>query len=288
MHHYCSKSRSANDKVRMTHFFGGGVGNRQTGFGLVEAVIAIGVLAVATVGMLSLVSSLTNMQTLAEIRSEIVNQVFELRTALSDPNVCRANFGGVVLTGGTTSITKTLHPLRDGSTTVLNTAVSLLPPVSSGVRVQAESYKLIRTATSNVFNLQVNFVNASKVGTSSLFRNIAIRVSAPSGTILDCSSAEGEPGMASTCPALGGIYDSATGKCDILSPTCARFNGVFDAAKKTCSILGSSAGNLADCSATEKSGSTRQEMDACGGHSTSLCVNGKWVLIENSRGYCSN
>lgn len=213
------------------------------GFALFEAMIAVSMIAISTAGMLAVMSNFANMQLLAEIKNEITNQVFELRVALSDPRTCKANFAGVTLTGGTTAISRTLHPLQVGSEDALDLATRLTPPPGSGVRVAAVGYRLIQTPVTKVYQLEVQFASEARLATQSFYRNISMSVDSVDGVTTDCNSAGGIPNTAGLCRSFNGAYDASSGKCDVIGPVCAKLGGQIDGGGN-CTMPSSSNSNM--------------------------------------------
>lgn len=253
------------------------VGNARTqnGYALIEAMIAVGLIAIATAGMLAVMSNFANMQILADVKNEITNQLFELRTALSDPNTCKGNFAGIRLTGGTTAVDRTLRPLRAGSTTDLDSQSRLTPAPGSGVRVAAAGYRLIQTAVQNVYHLEVNFASEVKIGNQNFFRNISIHLIANDGVISECSSSGGTD-MAGLCKSLDGVFEAATGKCDVMGPACAKMGGELQADGK-CRMRPTSC-ETSRFSQTVPSGAVRSNVGNCGARE--LCIDGTWVMLN--------
>lgn len=148
------------------------------GFSLISVMVALALASIVLVGVLEITKSLTYTAGLTEVRSEINNQLFEIRVALQDVDVCTANLKGQKLTAGGVNSLSFLRPIGQNGDLDMNR--TLLPVRGNGnlVRAFAGNYRIVRKTTAaspNIVTLQLTFESSlGLAGTTSFQREVPL------------------------------------------------------------------------------------------------------------------
>lgn len=194
----------------------------QKGFSLVSAMVSVVVAGAAILTYLAIIRSITATLNLSNAQYEVGNQLFEVKSALTDPATCIANFPGVNFSSGTVGVAGPLRPLSP-SGTGLNPAMTLLPNVGAqpGVRAYVARIRIYRNpAVPTVAELMLEFSSAS-FPTGSISRNVPLNVTVD-GTGLMTACTAGSGSLLSTLPPGDGVIcDSDTAPTPASLPSLA-------------------------------------------------------------------
>jgi len=264
----------------------------QSGFSLVETLVALVVMSILMVGFMQMMGNQAKQtkgleETLARLDLEKT-----LQTYLADGSICGATLAGAtpktfnVANLATTSFSVSSLPAgaQAGAPSLIavNQKASSL---SNSLMVAGITYKNIQnTGVADKYNmdLEVSFIGGIRPLRPLLFKMILNTTNDTTTGIKRVTGCNSSSMNANICASLGGTYDPATGNCsgvggNITAAECAALNGIYNWANHTCTDQGVQEYTGATCPVGKTAISWYWTPKSCAGNPG--CTVGGWVGV---------
>lgn len=204
------------------------MGLKKNGFSIVETMVAMGIMSVALLGVLQLMTMQMKVSNTTKLDTEVSNIVFLVNSVLKNSNACKdniANFGKVSLPVSAKQkigVSTLSYPNSGGPIVSVSSGSAKAVGLSE---MNLTNFKLLSSFGGfNIVSteLEMLFAKPDAVGSNFTKRKVALQLRTNgAGTIVDCSGEGTEITdfqLSTICVSNGGAFDFTTKKCKLPEP----------------------------------------------------------------------